>query len=151
MRSSSKISKIKLSYKKVSKTKKHLKMKQEAREFFMSRIEFPMNMTKDEELKSSLQDRKKRFAQDLDTWRQLHQEETDSMFPTFSKFHPEYGLMFNDIGRLIPGVKKTYLFVTVDIPTPDTLAEINIELPNCADWAAANLIHWRGTEINPEP
>ena len=151
MRSSSKISRIKLSYKKVPKTKKHLKTKHESHEFFTSRIESPMNMTSDEELKSSLKDRKKRFARDLDTWRQLHEEETDSMFPTFSKFHPEYGLMFNDIGRLIPGVKKTYLFMTVDIPTPDTLADINIELPNCADWAAANLLHWQGTEINPEP
>ena len=60
MQTTSKISKIKLSYKKVSKTKKHLKTKQESREFFTSRIEFPMNMTSDEE--SSLQDRKKRFA-----------------------------------------------------------------------------------------
>ena len=55
------------------------------------------------------------------------------------------------LDRLVPGVKKTYLFVTVDIPTPDTLDDINIELPDCGEWAAANLLHWRGTEINPEP
>ena len=151
MQSNSKISKIKLSYKKIPKTKRHLKMKQESHEFFTSRIESPMETNDDEELKSSSNDQKKRFARDLDTWWQLHQEGTDSMFPTFSKFHPEYRLMFNDIGRLIPRVKKMYLFVTVDILTPDTLADINIELPHCADWAAANLFHWRGTEINPEP
>ena len=49
------------------------------------------------------------------------------------KFHPEYGLMFNDLGRLVPGVKKTYLFVTIDIPTTETLADIRFKFPDCAE------------------
>ena len=72
-------------------------MKQESREFFTSRIESPMETTNDEETDSSLRDQKTRFARDVDAWRQLHRED-DSMFPIYSKFHPEYGLMFNDIG-----------------------------------------------------
>ena len=91
------------------------------------------------------------FAQDMETWRQLKNDDTGPIFPTFSKFHPQYGLMFNDLGRLVPGVIKTYLFMTIDIPTTETLADIKFKFPDCVEWAAANLRHWQSTEINPQP
>ena len=78
----------------------------------------------------------------MDTWRQLKEDDTGSIFPTFSKFHPEYGLMFNDLGRMVPEVKKTYLFVSIDIPTTESLTDIKFKFPDCAEWAAANLRNW---------
>ena len=42
-------------------------------------------------------------------------------FPHIPSFHPEYGVMFNNLGQLVPGVKKTFLFVLVDIPETDSL------------------------------
>ena len=51
----------------------------------------------------------------------------------------------------MPGVKKTFLFVSVDIPEPDNLKNIELRFPDCQEWAGTNLHHWRGTEINPQP
>ena len=57
--------------------------------------------------------------------------------------------MFNDLGQLVPGVKKTFLFVLVDILETDSLKSIEFRFPDCQEWAGSNLCHWRGTEINP--
>ena len=59
--------------------------------------------------------------------------------------------MFNDLGQLVPGVKKTFLFVSVDIPETDSLKSIEFRFLDCQEWAGSNLRHWQGMEINPQP
>ena len=120
---------------------------------FSSRIEIPSDSEKEgaEELRLPLHERKTCFVKDMEAWRHLTEDEKGSIFPTFSKFHPEYGLMFNDLGKMVPGVKKTYLFVSIDIPMMESLTDIQFRFPDCGDWAAANLRHWRSTEMNPQP
>ena len=49
--------------------------------------------------------------------------------------------MFNDLGKLVPGVKKTFLFVSVDIPETDSLKSIEFRFPDCQEWAGSNLHH----------
>ena len=56
--------------------------------------------------------------------------------------------MFNDLGQLVPGVKKTCLFVLVNILETDSLKSIEFQFPDCQEWAGSNLRHWRGMEIN---
>ena len=68
--------------------------------------------------------------------------------PINNKFFPEYGVLFRDHGYLMSGLKKSFLFVTVDIPKKRHIKEINLDLPDCADWAERNLRHWQGTQIN---
>lgn len=114
-----------INYKKLNKVRRHSKDKQIPHVLFSSRIEY----LRDNEMEhledfSSLQERRKRFARDLDDWKQYRSDDTDSIFPTYSKFHPEYGVMFNDLGQLVPGIKKTFLLVLVDIPEPDNLKNI---------------------------
>ena len=58
--------------------------------------------------------------------------------------------MFNDLGQLVPGIKKTFLFVLVDILEPDNLKNIEFQFPDYQEWADSNLHHWQGTEINPQ-
>ena len=152
LRTSSRLSKVKITYKKIPKVKKQGKQRQESCALFTSSIEIPRDSEESaEEVTLHMHERCRRFTQDMATWKQLKNDDTGSIFPTFSKFHPEYGLMFNDLGRLVPGVKKTYLFVTIDIPTTEALTDIKFKFPNCAEWAATNLRHWRSTEINPQP
>ena len=132
-----------INYKKLNKVRRHSKDKQEPHALFSSRIEY-LRDNETEHLKdlSSLLERRKRFARDLDDWKQSHSDDTDSIFPTYSKFHPEYGVMFNDLGQLVPGVKKTFLFVSVDISEPDSLKSIEFQFPDCQEWAGSNLHHW---------
>ena len=59
--------------------------------------------------------------------------------------------MFNNLGQLVPGVKKTFLFVSVDILETDSLKSIEFRFWDCQEWAGSNLHHWQGTEINPQP
>ena len=114
-----------INYKRLNKVRRHLKDKQVPHVLFSSRIEYLRdNVTEHLEDLSSLQERRKRFARDLEDWKQYRSGDTDSFFPTYSKFHPEYGVMFNDLGQLVPGVKKTFLFILVDIPEPDNLKNI---------------------------
>ena len=67
-----------------------------------------------------------------------------------SKFYPEYGVMFNDRGYILPGLKKTYLFTMIEIPHSEELLNVIDWLPNCEDWANANLRGWQSTAIHPE-
>ena len=129
-----------------------MKDKQVSCALFSPSIEYLRdNETENLEDLSSLQERKKRFARDLDDWKQYHSDDTDSIFPTYSKFYPEYGVMFNDLGQLVTGIKKTFLFVLVDILEPDSLKNIEFHFPDCQGWAGTNLHHWRDTEINLQP
>ena len=68
--------------------------------------------------------------------------------PINNKFFSEYGVLFQDHGYLMSGLKKAFLFITVDIPKKRHIKEINLDLPDCADWAERNLRHWQGTQIN---
>ena len=114
-----------INYKRLNKVRRHSKDKQVPHALFSSRIEYLRdNETEHLEDFSSLQEIRKRFARDLDDWKQYSSEDTDSIFPTYSWFHLEYGVMFNDLGQLVPGIKKTFLFVSVDIPELDNLKNI---------------------------
>ena len=75
-------------------------------------------------------------------------QKTEVIPPINNKFFPEYGVLFQDHGYLMSGLKKSFLFVTVDIPKKRHIKEINLDLPDCADWAECNLRHWQGTQIN---
>ena len=75
-------------------------------------------------------------------------QKTEVIPPINNKFFPEYGVLFQDHGYLMSGLKKSFLFVTVDIPKKRHIREINLDLPDCADWAEHNLRHWQGTQIN---
>ena len=55
--------------------------------------------------------------------------------PVNSKFFPEYGVLFNDHGYLLPGLKKNYLFVAVEIPKEWHIKQIELDLPDCNEWA----------------
>ena len=119
------------------------KDKEESHALFLPSIEY-LRDNETENLKdlSSLHERKKRFARDLDDQKKYHSDDTDSIFPTYSKFHPEYRVMFNDLGQLVPGIKKTFLFVLVDNPDTDNLQNIEFHFPDCQAWAGTNLCHW---------
>ena len=126
-----------INYKKLNKVRRHSKDKQVPHVLFLSRIEdLRDNVTKHIEDLSSLQERRKRFARDLDDWKQYCLDDTDSIFPTYSKSHP------HDLGQLVPGVKKMFLFVLVDIPETDSLKSIEFQFPDCQEWAGSNLHHW---------
>ena len=119
------------------------KDKQESHALFLPSIEYLRdNETENLEDLSSLHERKKRFARDLDDWKKYHSDDTDSIFPTYSKIHPEYRVMFNDLGQLVPGIKKTFLFVLVDIPDTISLQNIEFRFLDCQAWAGTNLCHW---------
>ena len=47
----------------------------------------------------------KRYTIDKDEWDRLQAEHV--LPPVHSKFFPEYGVLFNDHGYLLPGLKKT--------------------------------------------
>ena len=140
---------LKINHKKVHKVRRQSRDKQIPHVLFSSRIEYLRdNEAEHLEDNPSLQDRRRRFARDLGNLKQYPTDDTDSIFPTYSKFHPEYGVMFNDLGRLVPGVKKTFLFVLVDILELDNLKNIEFHFLDCQEGAGINLCHWRSTEIN---
>ena len=51
--------------------------------------------------------------------------------PVNNKFFPEYGVLFKDHGYLMSGLKKTFLFITVDIPKKRHIKKMQFDLPNC--------------------
>ena len=55
-----------------------------------------------------------RYTVAKEKWDKLQKEHV--LPPVNSKFFPEYGVLFNNHGYLLPGLKKTYLFVAVEIP-----------------------------------
>ena len=68
--------------------------------------------------------------------------------PVHSKFFPEYGVLFNDHGYLLPGLKKTYLFVAVEIPKERHIQRVKLDLPDCDEWVGRNLCNWQSTQRN---
>ena len=75
----------------------------------------------------------KRYTVAKDEWDKLQNEHV--LPPVNSKFFPEYGVLFNDHGYLLPGLKKTYLFVAVEIPKERHIKWIDLDLPDCDEWA----------------
>ena len=123
---------LKINHKKVHKVRRQSKDKQIPQTLFSSRIEYLRdNETECLEGYPSLQDRRRWFARGFDNWKQYRTDDTDSIFPTYPKFHPECGVMFNNLGRLVPGVKKTFLFVSVDIQEPDNLKNTEFHFLDC--------------------
>ena len=49
-------------------------------------------------------------------------------------------MLFRDHGYLMSGLKKAFLFVTVDIP------KRQLSLPDCDEWAERNLRNWQGIQ-----
>ena len=75
----------------------------------------------------------KRYTIAKDEWDKLQKEHV--LPPVNFKFFPEYGVLFNDHGYLLPGLKKTYLFVAVEIPKEQHIKRIELNLPDCDEWA----------------
>ena len=90
--------------------------------------------------------RTKRYTIDKDEWDRLQAEHV--LPPVHSKFFPEYGVLFNDHGYLLPGQKKTYLFVAVEILKEHHIQRVRLDLPDCDEWAGQNLHNWQGTQCN---
>ena len=88
----------------------------------------------------------KRYIDAKDEWDKLQKEHV--LPPVNSKFFPEYGVLFNDHGYLPPGLKKTYLFVAVEISKEWHIKQIELDLPDCVEWARRNLHIWQGTQRN---
>ena len=61
---------------------------------------------------------KKRHTVSKLQWNTLQKAEV--IPPVNNKFFPEYGVLFRDHGYLLSGLKKAFLFVTVDIQKRDT-------------------------------
>ena len=117
------LSAIIITYKKIQKVKRISKERQ-PHALFSNSIEIPDIASKD-----------KGFLMNQFS-------DAELLFPVDSNFLPKYGVMFNDLGTLILGLKQTHLFVLVDIPVSENLKDIDINFPTCADWAGKNLSHW---------
>ena len=75
----------------------------------------------------------KRYTIAKNEWDKLQKEHV--LPPVNFKFFPEYGVLFMDHGYLLPGLKKTYLFVAVEIPKERHIKWIEHDLPDCDEWA----------------
>ena len=91
-------------------------------------------------------DRTKRHTVSKFHWDNL--QKTEVIPPVNNKFFPEYGVLFQDHGYLMSGLKKAFLFVTVDIPKKRHIAQMQLDLPDCDEWAERNLRHWQGHQRN---
>ena len=87
-----------------------------------------------------------RYTIDKDEWDKLQAEHV--LPPVISKFFPEYGVLFNDHGYLLPGLKKTFFFLAVEIPKECPVKRVELVLPDCDEWAGRNLQNWQGTHCN---
>ena len=88
----------------------------------------------------------KRHIINKEDWDKLQKEHVFP--PVQSQYFPEYGVLFNDHGFLLPGLKKTYLSVAVEIPKEWHIKKVEWDLLDCDEWAGHNLCNWRGTQIN---
>ena len=61
---------------------------------------------------------------------------------------PEYGALYQHQGFLMPGLKRTYLFVAIDLPQQADLMDNPPEFPSCNEWGNRNLEYWQNTEID---
>ena len=146
-RSSHCLGTLNITYRSVPKLKRHNKQKKSP-VFFSKSVDIPSIETQD--IKSFTQSSGKEcFSRSLG--REIMFDKDTPLFLEHLKFLPEYGVMFNDLGTLVPGLKQMYLFVSVDIPVSADMKQINIAFPDCEEWAGANLLHWHGTEINQQP
>ena len=57
-------------------------------------------------------------------------------------------MLFNDHGYLLTGMKKTYLFVAVEIPKDQHIKRIELDFPDCDEWAGRNLRNWQSHQRN---
>ena len=88
----------------------------------------------------------KRYTVAKDEWDKLWKEHV--IPPINSKFYPEYEVLFNDHGYLLPGLKKTYLFMAVEIPKDQHIQRIELDFPDCDEWASRNLRNWQSHQRN---
>ena len=90
--------------------------------------------------------RQKRHTVSKVQWDSLQKAEV--IPPVNNKFFPEYGVLFQDHGYLMSGLKKAFLFVTVDIPKKRHIQQMQLDLPQCDEWAERNLRNWQGHQRN---
>ena len=57
-------------------------------------------------------------------------QKTEVIPPINNKFFPEYGVLFQDHRYLMSGLKKAFLFITVDISKKRHIKEIESRYPN---------------------
>ena len=77
--------------------------------------------------------RKKRHTVSKLQWDSLQKAEV--IPPVNNKFFPEYGVLFQDHSYLMSGLKKAFLFVTIDIPKKRHIKKMQLNLPDCDEWA----------------
>ena len=143
-----KITSTRVTATKVPRIRKKTTKHQRRQPLFSSSIESVIEDVDVDEPAIKYDRRTKRANRDMDEW---HARMQKGFVPHInSKFYPEYGVMFNDRGYILPGLKKTYLFTTIEIPRSEELLNLMEWLPDCEDWAIANLRGWQSTAIHPE-
>ena len=143
-----KITSTRVTATKVPRIRKKTTKHQRRQPLFSSSIESVIEDVDVDEPAIKYDRRTKRANRDMNEW---HARMQKSFVPHInSKFYPEYGVMFNDRGYILPGLKKTYLFTTIEIPRSEELLNLMEWLPDCEDWAIANLRGWQSTAIHPE-
>ena len=73
-------------------------------------------------------DRLKRFKRQSQAYEELGSTKQP-------RLHHEYGMLFNHHGYLLSGLQRLYLFLAIDLPTPDDLLHTPPRFPNCTHWA----------------
>ena len=75
-------------------------------------------------------------------------EEPPAAVPDFSsKFFPEYGVAFHEYAHILPGLRKTFLNVRVQLPMETPITEF--DPPSARHCAEHNVLILNGTGIEP--
>ena len=113
--------------------KNKTKSKTKSKGIFSASIEVP-NIDSDSPATDVVNSRCQEFQKAQRRWKREQSLKHNRVFSENSRFYPEYGTMFHDMGTIIPGLKQTYLFVSIDIPVVETLTEIQLTFPDCSEW-----------------
>ena len=134
-------SSLEIEYQEVQKVKKSHKTSPRSAKCFQRTMiieQFPQSL----DAGISFDQRTKRHTVSKLQWDSLQKAEV--IPPVNNKFFPEYGVLFQDHGYLMSGLKKSFLFITVDIPKKRHIQKMRLNLPDCAEWAERNLRNWQG-------
>ena len=132
-------------YREICKVKKTITADSHSQNIF-SKETFEILQLQSDEIGFQKDHRSKNYTVAKDEWDKLQKEHVLPLVN--SKFFPKYGVLFNNHGYLLPSLKKTYLFVAVEIPKERHIKRIELDLPDCDEWAGRNLHNWQGTQRN---